>query len=287
MSTPLTYMQALEQIPTWKYSEPRRNQSGSYSVYVNSGDGSRDRIRIQMALDTDQKPSAPFGISEPYNKEQAGNSFRRSFDMTVNEPGLKKFFETLDTNNMDKFKEKCQQWFDKSLPPHLIEARYKSIMSMESQKYTQTFRTKVNTGESDPVQVYLVTKRPDKSECWKKGSITDIQKGVTVVPIVEIVGLWFMAGLVQFGMTLLCTDVLVYPNPVRKEFDFVFSKPIEKAGPGEEEHVPMQETLEPPQSDSFEDVREVTLGDNFEDPDDMQTVQTASPLFKDDQTLQR
>lgn len=264
------YTEALGEIGQWVYKEPFKNKKGSYTVYVQPPDGSRRRIRLQMATDEQVKagdlPRAPFGISQPYGADrdtatgpivsEGPADYRRTLDLTIENDSLKEFFQTIDMENMKRAVDNSQSWFQKKTPlkQTLVEAKYKSIVKTndDEEAYKPIFRTKVTIRGNDMVKVYVVTER-DGKPVYTVGTLDDVTPNIRVLPIVEVIGVWFTA--LGFGMTLLATDLLLYPVPKRPAFDFILSEPIEK----DDMDIDEDDDLCGPEPEDDEDVKEVQL----------------------------
>lgn len=211
------------QVQTLEYKEPRNNpQTGGKMVNVSTVPGSNDynhRLRFQMSPDchTDLQ-TALYGVSTPMPGQLEDR--RRTLELSVDNPELLTFLTELDNKNIDVATSNSESWFKKSMDRHTVENMYHSVLRMPSSAdYKPTVRTKVKIAERTNTNVWVVMSGEDKEELqYARGTSADITKGCRCMVIVETSGLWFASK--QFGMSLVVTDIMVWPTP-RPQFFYL------------------------------------------------------------------
>lgn len=236
-------------IPTemlnYVYSEPVLNKYKSRASYVVKSASNPSRARYQMATKEDPRLKAPYGISKPFDEKQQ-DSDRKSLDLSIESDSLLDILVALDDHNVRVAFENCEKWFGKKLPIEHIKFMYRPIVTYDkNKKYRPTFRTKINVNADtdNATRFFLVEEKDGKVEYLEKNS-SIISKGSRTVPIVEPASLWF--GATQFGMTLECTDVIVFPSAQREEFPFHGWGPAVPMAVDEGGAVPTQSLDTPP-----------------------------------------
>lgn len=201
------------------YREPVLNKYKSRTSYVVKSASDPSRPRYQMANKDDLRLKAPYGISKPFDEKQQ-DSDRKSLDMTIESDALLGVLLAVDEHNVKVAFENCEKWFGKKLPIEHIKFMYRPLVTYDkNKKYKPTFRTKINVNANadNATRFFLVEEKEGKVEYLEKDS-SIVGKGSRMVPIVEPASLWFSST--QFGMTLECTDVIVFPGAQREEFPF-------------------------------------------------------------------
>jgi hypothetical protein len=137
-------------------------------------------------------------------------------------------------NSMNLFKKEMKQ--------STVEALYRTLLAQPNNpSYSPLLRVKVNDGGKQATQVKVVVDEGDAARGrplrWRKGTLADIAPQSEVIPIVEAVGLWFVSK--GCGMTLVATDLLVFPAAARGGFDFALGGVnAERVESDEEENAP-------------------------------------------------
>lgn len=212
---------------SWSFGHPVKTKRGNYNVFVHDTDG-HSTIRMQTCKPTDAlKMRAPFGISEPYQGSDP-NPYRRSLPLTTDRQEIVEGFRDLDEFILDRATRESELWLKKKLSRAFVEARYTRIVSDPDKEkgYLPTIRTKVNMIGEHATKIWLISEKDGKST-YQRGQFTDVKKGCTVIPIIQLNGLWFISN--KFGMTIVVTDLLVCQQQERPEFDFITDAPIEAA----------------------------------------------------------
>ena len=210
-------------IPTdmvnYVYREPAMNKYKSRTSYVVKSTSDPSRARYQMATKEDPRLKAPYGISKPFDEKQQ-DSDRKSLDLNIESDALLNVLVALDEHNVKVAFDNCEKWFGKKLPIEHIKFMYRPIVTYDkNKKYKPTFRTKinVNANSDSATRFFLVEEKEGQVEYLEKDS-TIVGKGSRMVPIIEPASLWFSST--QFGMTMECTDVIVFPGTHREDFPF-------------------------------------------------------------------
>jgi len=219
-------------VAKWRYPNRVKTKKGSWAVYVVDEGG--NQIRVQLNKQNGPKCGIPFGIS---SWDDDPTKMRKNMEISLRTNELTDFFAEIDENNIQQGVAHSKEWFKSELTREEVETKYKRLVQQPDGKWDPNVRTKVNinTGRF-PLRVlnYVsANSSPDKRDHWKPGNSTDISKGSEAIVIIKISALWFMNS--QFGMTVESTDVLLYPNDTREDFDFVWndeapSKAVEAVG---------------------------------------------------------
>ena len=227
MSSTAMYTSIPTDMQSFLYREPITNKYKSKTAYVNKSASDQSRPRYQMATKDDPRLRAPYGISKPFDEKQQ-DSDRKSLDMSIESENLLKVLSALDEHNVKVAFENCEKWFGKKLPIEHIRFMYRPIVTPDKNgKYKPTFRTKINTNaDADNATRFLLIDESSGQVQYTEKDSSIVTKGSRLVPIVEPSSLWFSST--QFGMTLECTDVIVFPTVTREEFPFQWgdAKPV-------------------------------------------------------------
>lgn len=237
--TPLA-IELVDEVASWYYKEPQRNQKGGFSNFIVRKKGDFDRICFQAtAQDGEPRCVAPFGISEPYDATKE-DSNKRNFELNLHSPALRTFLETLDKVTVQKAIENYDTWFGgddkkkkKTISPDAIASMYRPLIQEgdESKGYGDMFRTKVIISGPNKVRVYVARGLDEQGQpVVAEGNLNDITKFAEVVPIIEVVGMWFMSK--QYGLSLTTTDVVVFPKSRRQPGLFNFGGTVPKVVQG-------------------------------------------------------
>jgi hypothetical protein len=235
------YNSITEDCKTFLYKEPVVNKYKSRTAYINKSLDDQTKPRYQLASKDDPRLRAPYGISEPFDEKQK-DSERKSLDLSIEFEGLLTGLKALDEHNVNVAFANCEKWFGKKLPIEHLRFMYKPLVTLDKtgKGYKPTFRTKVNLtrGTDNMTKFFVIEEANGKVKYVPKDSNV-VTKGCRVVPVVEMASLWFSST--QFGMTLECTELIVFPGVQREEFPFQW---------GDDVPVPMEaETEVPPTND--------------------------------------
>lgn len=164
----------------------------------------------------------PFGVQD--NLEDTSSS-RKNLELSISNTGFQSWASALDAQNIKWVTENSQAVFKKDMKHATVEALYRSMLTPQKGDYAPLLRVKVNASGRQATQVFVVEDEGDGNMPlkYRPGTVDDVSPHSEVLPIVEVVGLWFIAK--GFGMTLLATDLLVFPAPKRGGFHFALPQP--------------------------------------------------------------
>jgi hypothetical protein len=221
----------------WVYQEPRKNPKNGMNVYIKEGvHAGATNPRMQM-----DRSSCPFGVQDGMEE-----GARKNLELSVSSEGMRAWATALDNHNTDWITANCPALFKKEMPRSTVETLYRPVLTPASNpSYCPLIRVKINSGGRAATNVMIVVDEGDDSRPlrWKTGSIADLTQHCQVLPIVEVVGLWFVSK--ACGMTIVATDLLVFPQ---KKRGFDFSLGIGGAVQCNEEDGEDESALEPPES---------------------------------------
>jgi len=210
MSAPVSFRNSA--IQQWVYQEPKKNPKNGLNVYLNSSAADTSNPRIQLA-----KGRAPFGLQDGMEA-----TARKNLEVNVECEDLTAFLENINMQNIDWITENCPKLFKRELERSVVSTLYRSLMAMPTNpSYKPLLRIKINTSGREPTRVFIVEKDATDTEPmeFSQGKIEDLVPGCTVLPIVEVGGLWFVSK--GCGMTFVATDILVWPRHERPDWAFV------------------------------------------------------------------
>jgi hypothetical protein len=224
----------IPEIPSWYYKPPERNQKGGFSNFIVRKPGDFERICFQAtAQEGEPRCVAPFGISKPYDPAKEGDSNKRNFELNMHSENLRKFLQALDENTIRQAIANYDTWFggdDKKRKKQLTEAdirgMYRPLIQEgdSEKKYADIFRTKVVISGDNMLRVFVYKGMVNGHPVCVEGRLSDVTQFVECVPIIEVVGMWFMSK--QFGLSLTTTDVVIFPKLKRPPGLFNFGGKI-------------------------------------------------------------
>ena len=213
------YTNIMEDMEQFDYGIPITNKYKSKTSYINKSKNNQSRPRYQMAAQDEQRLRSPYGISKPFDENEQEKD-RKSLDLSIDSEALLAILTKLDAHNIQMAHKNCVAWFGKQMPIEHIGFLYRPIVSYDKdRKYKPTFRTKVNVNKNaDNCTRFYTIREEDGMTRYIEHDSSIITKGCRLVPICEISSLWFSSK--AFGMTLDCTDVIVFSGSQREEFPF-------------------------------------------------------------------
>jgi len=200
-------------LPEIHYKSMTKTRKGSNVVYIRARQGHESNLRIQLATPDEAKCRLPFGISQ-YDEDSGA---RPSVEISLENPELVKFFQALDEQNLNTAIANKDKWFKGAISEEKIRMMYYPLLTFDPQgKYPPRLHTKANIEAGDR-QLRVVNVRENKTgpPTLSPGTHADVVKYADSMPIVEVQSLWFQK--VQFGMTILVTDLAIFPKQPRKE----------------------------------------------------------------------
>lgn len=192
------------------YKAPTSNKNGGKVVNVFTNETStewKDRLRFQMC--EDEKTNLQHAVWNLNVPVQGQDAQRRSFELSIESPQLEKFLTSLDERNVEVATQSSPDWFKKELDKESIRQMYVNLVRPPAKPdMKSSIKVKVKCGDN-PTRVFLATEEQDGEFSYSSGSHDDLLRNSKCMVIVETVGLWFMSR--QFGMSLVATDILVWP----------------------------------------------------------------------------
>jgi hypothetical protein len=205
-------------VAQWQYTEPKRNPKNGWNVFLHDQNKRNPRMQLDRCR-------VPFGVQD--GVEESANSSRKNLELSINKREFQEWAAAMDAQNVRWVTANSEVVLKKEMKQATVEALYRSLLSPQRGNYDPLLRVKVNTTGTHATTVFVV----EDEGCaennvpmrYRKGSLDDVVPHCEVVPIVEVVGLWFISK--GFGMTLLATDLLVYPPAKRGGFQFALAQP--------------------------------------------------------------
>ena len=229
-------------IPDLAYSKPKKNSRGGISVWLNTSATDSSKPRVQL-----EKCRSPFGIREPM---EAGG--RKSLDLAVSSEKLLQWCSELDDKNVNTVADNSEAFFKNKMSKEVVTEFYKKLVTPGKGDYEPLLKIKISEYEGSQTKVFLMKKDPvTKKDTWERGTLEDVKEQCEVLPIVELQMLWFINK--NFGMSLVATDLLVWPS-VPIGMGFVFESESESEETPLPAAVPASElrALEPEPAESGE-----------------------------------
>tara|TARA_B100001142_G_C14049724_1_gene545400 strand:- start:29 stop:712 length:684 start_codon:yes stop_codon:yes gene_type:complete len=187
--------------------------------YIDMSATDRARPKFQLA----EKMRVPFGVRDANMSGMETNNPRKNMELSVDDASVAKFFQKLDTQNIDVATANSEKWFKKKLSRDAVEQMYRTSCSPDPNgKYAPLLRVKVGTAAAHmPTRIFVARATGTGGKMkYTPGTIDDVTPFSHVTPIVSIGGMWFMSK--GFGMSLTCTDLLVYPSDQDESQAFPF-----------------------------------------------------------------
>lgn len=216
-----TYTDYVGRLGEIVHKPQNKNSKGGVVVYFTPNKDTKSNMRIRLQVDeNDIKCKSPFGVSS----FDDANSSRKTLELSLENEKLVRFFQDFDEKNVDFAFQNASQWFkQKDLTRDQIKNMYYPLVQFDTsgKGYAPKLHTKLNIDGRNKVNVKCFFEEKGVGK-YRSGSVNDIEKFSELMIIVEASSIWFQSK--QFGMSLLVTDVVVFPKEDRKDFDFVWSK---------------------------------------------------------------
>ena len=181
------------------YGEPDHSGPGLTSVGLSlaASDTTPPCVRLE-------KCRSPYGIDEPM--EEGGS---RWLKLRVTSDALLQWFDQLEKKNVSMVADNSESFFRRQLSEdYLREMMYRRPVCDNFGDSTLRLRVESTT------RVFLI-----RGSMSRLGTVSDVQIGCTVLPIVTISKLWFSHQI--FGVSVVATDLLVWPSvPIGMRFVF-------------------------------------------------------------------
>lgn len=209
------------------YKDPVQNKHKALTVYINESKESMRRPRYQLASHVEPRLRAPFGISDGLDESKKDDG-RKTLDMSIETDELLENLSILDEHNIRIAAANCKKWFKRDLSEDQIRFMYRPIVKPDNsgKGYRPMFRTKINVKNRGNMnaKIFEIREKDGKQIEYIPRDASFVKRGARVVPIVEVGSLWFTTH--QFGMTLECTDLIVFPQQESPEFSFQWGESI-------------------------------------------------------------
>lgn len=178
------------------FKPPYKNKLGNTAVYVQErGQWAGPRVQLCNA---DVPQTCPFGIN-------VSDNGTKSFSINVSDPTLAQWCADVDTVVLAAAKANAKAWFGKELDDETLDAFYRTLLGPAKEGYDPLLRLKLaEWGNEKDTKVWLWQGKTEKPI---RGKLEDITHMCKLVPIITLNSLWFVQN--SFGMSLLCTDVLI------------------------------------------------------------------------------
>ena len=205
------------------YKPQTKTGKGGVVVYFSPHKDATSNMRIQLQRDENSpRCKSPFGVS---SFDDSANASRKTLELSINDDDLVKFFTEFDEKTVDVAFKNAAHWFkQKDLTRDQLKNMYYPTISFDSsgKGYAPKLHTKLNTDGRNKVNVLLYSEDSTGKPQYANGKVEDIEKFSELMVIVEASSIWFQSK--QFGMSLLVTDVVVFPKVDRPAFPFIWSK---------------------------------------------------------------
>lgn len=240
-------------IPYMYFSSVQENKSGGKVVYINLAEGS-GRPRIQLCGFHEEPMTAPFGASEPRNKQGQiigdGNTLNIQFSISTDQQLA--FIRSIDARILEMAHSRYGEWFstDEIPDPLVIKQLFKKgfyplvntdkpkqqkdkNQPLQKKEYRPMTKAKLTVSGPGAAKIYMKM-QVETTGKWKLQEV-DISyikdvRFVKCIPIVDLAGIWFMGGS-DFGASFRLKDIIVIPEPPEVEADFQGAE-IEIVKPG-------------------------------------------------------
>lgn len=215
---------------SWYWSKAQKLEKGGRCAYLSLVPNSCDKAdRVRFQLTTEDKPNvAPFGISEPYDKDKPSD--KRNFELTLNNPDVIKFARSVDQACLDIMMANLTEWFPtakggKGPDGKITESDLRSLyvpLVKDDSEYEPSMRLKVIVeGNAKKERVKIFRQLPDGS-----GGI--YQTGIATVSRKHPTGVEEIAVRTSYGFRI--GDEVKIGNEVHTIKDmtktsFVFARP--------------------------------------------------------------
>ncbi|MBO74403.1 MAG: hypothetical protein CMD33_03925 [Flavobacteriales bacterium] len=189
-------------ITKFVYQPPKRNSNGGFNAYIDTSDTVKYSPKFQLS-----ECLAKFGISDPME-----NSTRRNMEISIADPSVQEFFEALDNQNIRHASEHSKEFFKKDLTVEVLKMTlHRPTLAPHSEGiYDPLLRLKIIPTGRNKTKIYVVTGENENGLVYEEGEISDVTPRSKVVPVVKLGGMWYVSKM--FGMTVICTDLIVFPG---------------------------------------------------------------------------
>lgn len=203
-------------ISQWIYQQPKKNKNGGLSVNLQASSSQSSSPRVQLGgVGAGDRLRCPFGVQDGLEP-----SSRKNLEIAVSLDSLRQWALSIDEQNLQWIVDNSLSLFKKEMKRATVEALYRTLLTVPTNAaYDPLLRLKINSDGAQATNVMIVVQEGTATTPlkWRHGTLEDIERNADVIPIVEVTGLWFVSK--GCGMTLVATDVLVFPKK-KRGFDF-------------------------------------------------------------------
>lgn len=213
---------------SFEYKPPFQLQNGQKMSFMTTKHGStnpQDKLTFQLCQDQNSPCFSQFGLSTPM---PGASDARRNLQLQVPSEAILGFLQALDYNNMSVISANSEQWFKKQMTIEEVEAIYNKMVRYKDDSSSPNVVIKIKCSDPKrPTNVYVVTERRGDEILYEPATFECLTPGCRVVPVVEAQGLYYVTTgrMMQCGMSLIATDVLVFPNEQKVGMDIFHFTP--------------------------------------------------------------
>ena len=192
----------------WVFQEPRKNPKNGLNVYIQESKNSRATPRFEL-----ERCRVPFGVQNGMEETS-----RKNVELAVGNPRLLDWCRAVHAVIVDYATTNSLILFKKQMSRELVSETCRSLISTPSKEtYEPLLRVKINDKGHHKTNVYVIVTVNGEQQ-FRDGDLTDIREGSEIIPIVEVGGIWVVSK--GCGLTLVATDIVVFPQATRGKFDF-------------------------------------------------------------------
>ena len=205
-----------EEAKNWKFNI-KAMSSGGMAAYIY--DSSDKRVRLQLP-----QMRVPFGVREGYTDQNGvyqPSTGRPNLDLDASDPDLVKWGHKVDDALRKFIVKNSPELFKKQHDDGFIKAVFRGVtVPPTNSDYNPLLRTKINKDGTYATTVKIVEDpgSEDTPLRWKKGSISDIESGDHVLPIVDVGSLWCVGN--SCGVAFNLVSVLLYKKSSDNDDEF-------------------------------------------------------------------
>lgn len=179
-------------LASWRCDDPVSNGKHGRSALLWSGAERRQRPKLQLCA-----PDDTYCRLRKVHRPEAGRWAYLEISLTSD--AQRDLLALLDHYAMGVAHKKCLPWFEKPLSLDAIGSMYKPICAPESETLHIRF---------EPANCNIWRVLSD-GVSYGGGADGDLAEGVSFLPCFTVNGIYFKSR--EMGLSLTCTDVLVYP----------------------------------------------------------------------------
>ena len=179
------------------------NNQNIVEICKDSSSTVRNKLIFQLCADIDDPCKTKYRLdSVPENSDGS----RRGLTVYVHEEEAKNALAKLDEMVLSAAQENCKEWFGKaSISAEELRFRYKPLLVKKEEEDTHSTKFKVKCGNY-PTRLHSI--KEDGTIVRNGAHLEDLLlQGGTVVPILSVFSIWFMAN--QFGVSMQAEEMII------------------------------------------------------------------------------